>query len=1525
MDINKQIKYLINFDYDYDIFITKQFHDEIYRVISDIFLSLMDDHKKIITNSLTILIDIFSTTSNFNFSKFSKSDYFRDIRVDNYYTIRNLLNVLLPDLKNVDKITSLNDIYTTKKEETNIKSGEPEYLFCSVQYARSNRTTKSEVKYKLDYYIHNFLLVINSLISMSNKFYVNWTNILPLNKNDYISGMQFYIDIEKCLINNSFKDVNMINLCDKNEIKKLNHFYIGDIYNILCNDLYKNIKDIKWLIYEILCKSTKDSPKFLPIIYILHKLVNLRKCVQNVSFKDLTKEEAENFGKSISKLKNSAKGSDIVFLNNYETETKSDEFVDNDNVKKIIRYIVLFFDSNYANKRKIDNYLVIEDLKKSALDVILNVFNTIPIGLLYDFFRLNINKLTHTGFYANALIENGDIISGYTFMEDKLKVQYIELNKENALVVKVSLKNIYNFGKSLCHYVKNDKYIMFPEHWESLSFDDRKIIIDRLNSPNNNINGTKWFNITRNISLIYKTLKMPISKETIIKINDGLYNIIRNKLNVIIVYFLLFTGFLSFVIPNQTITSLNDYQFGVNFVSMEKYNEKFFSNVSFNLKTNGTSKAFHWTNQFIFFHHYMNNRVIFITGGTGVGKSTQIPKLLLYAMKLIDKKTTGKIMCSQPRQRPTVSIAERISSELGFEITKDTNTYYIQYKHKDKKFTKNVNYPYILFATDGILLKNVINPILKEKVKKDFSIKNSYDIVIVDEAHEHNKNMDMILTLIKHALYYNNDTKLIIMSATMEIDEKIYRRFYRDINDNKMYPLNYSIKHYGIDRINVDRMFNISSELRFKVIEHYEKNEVSIKDMDETIISRTLGILNNSSVGDILIFESGKAEIHNLIKKLIPKTPENTIILPYLRKLNETQKKLIEKISFQHKETNGEIENYSIDDIKVDKKNVLTSYDYTEGINHYTRLILISTNIAEASITIPTLKYVIDTGTQNIGKYEPDTKSFYIVKTNISEVNRIQRKGRVGRVSSGEVYFMYKKDGMKKNKQKYGINSDDITLNLLDILTDDIEKILMLDDFTKKKIEFVFTDKKMELMFDNKKMELPFGVEYMVKKQYIVNNKYYDYEGNKEHYDYENNKVINSLYIGYTYETIIDELGKFYIIHPDEDIIDRNLFGDIIRVNGTMTNKNLSKKINIYLNELENVNMIKNKVKTNIGMFISELISIFESVNLNVQFAYSLINALSINIYEEFSRFLSIYYAYDEFLLGNFFDVKNYKQFFKLRNVVSIKDGSINTMLGIINDYHNFLKSRNLDMTNTRCLTKENIRRLKINDLITDETFNIYSNDMSSNEIEHLYKSNVFLKIKEKENKNQITEWIKLKKNNISSIFIEKYSSNYMRFVLLDKLIKSTPEYIEIINSMKFNYTDKNIIGLIANIYPSHIIKNISDSNCYLNVLNPDSTILYKIDSIDKFIMNHTYEKGYLLYIMSESETNEVSFVNYIPKEILLKIIKKNEIIQNIFDKHKEKTKDIPKDELNATGNILSTYRETMTLFKTTKHYYLTS
>ena len=131
-----------------------------------------------------------------------------------------------------------------------------------------------------------------------------------------------------------------------------------------------------------------------------------------------------------------------------------------------------------------------------------------------------------------------------------------------------------------------------------------------------------------------------------------------------------------------------------------------------------TFYAMDWISQIGFYHKYINNRVLYVTGGTGVGKSTQVPKLLLYGLKMINHKMNGKVISTQPRTKPTIENAQRISLEMGVSIVETiktldeaTNKYknekiktfngHVQYKtQKDSHISEITNY-YFKEMTDG--------------------------------------------------------------------------------------------------------------------------------------------------------------------------------------------------------------------------------------------------------------------------------------------------------------------------------------------------------------------------------------------------------------------------------------------------------------------------------------------------------------------------------------------------------------------------------------------------------------------------------------------------------------------------------------------------------------------------------------------------------------------------------------------------------------------------------------------------------
>ena len=143
-----------------------------------------------------------------------------------------------------------------------------------------------------------------------------------------------------------------------------------------------------------------------------------------------------------------------------------------------------------------------------------------------------------------------------------------------------------------------------------------------------------------------------------------------------------------------------------------------------------------------------------------------------------------KVISTQPRILPTKENANRISLEMGvpIEVSEGTNTFldYIQYNTKEYKHKYD----------SKTYIREVIDKILYDELLKEPLLENKYNVIIVDEAHEHNINMDLILTLMKSTLYFNNKIRFIITSATIQYDESTYRTYYRHIDDNLLFPCN---------------------------------------------------------------------------------------------------------------------------------------------------------------------------------------------------------------------------------------------------------------------------------------------------------------------------------------------------------------------------------------------------------------------------------------------------------------------------------------------------------------------------------------------------------------------------------------------------------------------------------------------------------------------------------------------------------------------------------------------------------------
>ena len=242
---------------------------------------------------------------------------------------------------------------------------------------------------------------------------------------------------------------------------------------------------------------------------------------------------------------------------------------------------------------------------------------------------------------------------------------------------------------------------------------------------------------------------------------------------------------------------------------------------------------------------------------------------------------------------------EDIQQTSEFNINKSNKSVlpinYVQYKYKDHDIEDNYYHPTIRLYTDGTLYNDIKTKyLLKDQLESDepyqFKDKNSCNILIVDESHEHNVNMDMILTLSKFSVYTNNSITLGIVSATMEKDEERYRKYYLPINDNWKYPLDvrYLNGSTKINKIYLDRRLDVSppfagTNFTVESVTKYKLDKANEQNT-EKIHKRVLDILNiimlQKSKGDILIFLSGQSDITKLISIINDATNSETLAIP---------------------------------------------------------------------------------------------------------------------------------------------------------------------------------------------------------------------------------------------------------------------------------------------------------------------------------------------------------------------------------------------------------------------------------------------------------------------------------------------------------------------------------------------------------------------------------------------------------------------------------------------------------------------
>ncbi|KAH3668552.1 hypothetical protein OGAPHI_002306 [Ogataea philodendri] len=405
-------------------------------------------------------------------------------------------------------------------------------------------------------------------------------------------------------------------------------------------------------------------------------------------------------------------------------------------------------------------------------------------------------------------------------------------------------------------------------------------------------------------------------------------------------------------------------------------------------------------------HH---NDCVIICGETGSGKTTQIPQFLFESgYGSPNSETPGIIGVTQPRRVAAVAMAERVGQELG--NCRNKVGYQIRFDANVSEGTA------IKFMTDGVLLREMMTDFLLTK----------YSALIIDEAHERNINTDILIGMLSRVLKLRREKaetdaqnyrplKLVVMSATLSVS---------DFSENS-------------------RLFRTPPPIvsvparQYPVSIHF--NRRTVPNYNEEAFRKTCKIHSKLPPGGILVFLTGKSEINEMVKRLRKRYPlakkklYNDI--PEVRTDPRNVEVETEEIEFgvsestdtfeenddfteqdEDEEEEGFEENLEDGQTPEDPLYVLPLYSLLptkeqmkifEKPPQGARLCVVATNIAETSLTIPNIRYVVDCGRSKERKYSENTgvQSFEIGW--ISKASADQRAGRAGRTGPGHCYRLF--------------------------------------------------------------------------------------------------------------------------------------------------------------------------------------------------------------------------------------------------------------------------------------------------------------------------------------------------------------------------------------------------------------------------------------------------------------------------------------------------------------------------------------
>ncbi|HRE82907.1 MAG TPA: ATP-dependent RNA helicase HrpA [Opitutaceae bacterium] len=343
-----------------------------------------------------------------------------------------------------------------------------------------------------------------------------------------------------------------------------------------------------------------------------------------------------------------------------------------------------------------------------------------------------------------------------------------------------------------------------------------------------------------------------------------------------------------------------------------------------------------------------DNPVVILSGETGSGKTTQIPKLCLAA----GGGTRGLIACTQPRRVAALSVSRRVAEELGVEWGGPVGC---KIRFDDHTSRETV----IKFLTDGMLLAEVQgDPLLR-----------GYDTIIIDEAHERSLNIDFLLGHLRTLRFKRPELKIVITSATIDTEAfsaafdgaPIIQVSGRTYPVEVVYsPLDGLGSDYVDDPDEPDRTAERSAKLEAL---HYVDGAAGAVER----------IFRETSSGDILVFLPSERDIREVRSVLEEDGPDGRLkaeLVPLFGRLSNAEQQRVFSRSSRRK-------------------------------------VILATNIAETSLTIPGIRYVVDTGLARLSRYSPQARTRRLPIEPVSQSSADQRKGRAGRVAEGVCIRLY--------------------------------------------------------------------------------------------------------------------------------------------------------------------------------------------------------------------------------------------------------------------------------------------------------------------------------------------------------------------------------------------------------------------------------------------------------------------------------------------------------------------------------------